>query len=176
MDWSRKVCTKICCLFIQVPLSNLLRLSASLIWLLIITHIRPCQLGRTSLKVCPVWRLFGKSFRADIDEQCDHEKVAKCLYKLPNDDFTRKVKDFDIFTKIAYNCGQFGQNNCCHMLWKVAQSAKNLPIWSHCWRVSGLLLRSCQRWSKTFWTWGSNLSKSQSQEKQNSYYNLKQLF
>ena len=27
--------------------------------------------------------------------------------------------------------GQFGQNNCCHRLWKVAQSAIYRPIWSH---------------------------------------------
>ena len=29
-------------------------------------------------------------------------------------------------------CGQFGQINCCHGLWKVAQSVINCPIWSHC--------------------------------------------
>ena len=28
-------------------------------------------------------------------------------------------------------CWQFGQNNCCHWLWKVAQSVINRPIWSH---------------------------------------------
>ena len=36
------------------------------------------------------------------------------------------------------NClksGQFGQNNCCHRFWKVAQSAINRPNWSHCQRV-----------------------------------------
>ena len=32
--------------------------------------------------------------------------------------FHQKMKDFDTFTKI----GQFGQNNCCYMLSKVAQS------------------------------------------------------
>ena len=29
------------------------------------------------------------------------EKIAKCLQKLPKNDFTRKMKDFDTFTKIA---------------------------------------------------------------------------
>ena len=40
-------------------------------------------------------------------------------------------KDFETFTKICINCGRFGQNNCCHRLWKVAQCAINRPIWSH---------------------------------------------
>ena len=35
--------------------------------------------------------------------------------------------------KLTKNVGDFGQNNCCHRLWKVAQSAINRPIWSH-WR------------------------------------------
>ena len=34
-------------------------------------------------------------------EQCDQEKIAKCLLKLPKNDFTRKMNDFDTFTKIA---------------------------------------------------------------------------
>ena len=29
------------------------------------------------------------------------EKIAKCLQKLPKNDFTRKMIDFDPFTKIA---------------------------------------------------------------------------
>ena len=39
--------------------------------------------------------------------------------------------DFDTFTKIAQECGRFGQINCCHRLLKVAQSPKYHPIWSH---------------------------------------------
>ena len=55
------------------------------------------------------------------------------VYKnLPKNDFTRKITDFDTFTKIALECGRFGQTNCCHTLWKVAQSPINSPIWSHC--------------------------------------------
>ena len=50
---------------------------------------------------------------------------------MPKNDFTCKMKDFDNFTKIALKCGWFGQNNCHHRLWKVAQSAINSPIWSH---------------------------------------------
>ena len=41
------------------------------------------------------------------------------------------MKDCDIFKKIALEFGWFGQNNCCHRLWKIAQSAINRPIWSH---------------------------------------------
>ena len=29
------------------------------------------------------------------------EKIAKCLEKLPKSDFTRKMNDFNTFTKIA---------------------------------------------------------------------------
>ena len=34
------------------------------------------------------------------------------------------------------NMWQFGENNCCHRLKKVAQSAINRPIWSHCLNVT----------------------------------------
>ena len=47
-------------------------------------------------------------------------------------------KKNEIFWHLYKNCqkmGQFGQNNCCHSLWKVAQTAINRPIWSH-WSVS----------------------------------------
>ena len=33
--------------------------------------------------------------------QCDQIKIAKCLKKLPKNDITRKMLDFDTFTKIA---------------------------------------------------------------------------
>ena len=37
-------------------------------------------------------------------------KIAKCLEKLPKSDFTRKINDFDTFTKIAYvNVGDLGK-------------------------------------------------------------------
>ena len=34
-------------------------------------------------------------------DQCDQKKFAKGLYKLPKYDFTRKMIDFEMFTKIA---------------------------------------------------------------------------
>ena len=82
---------------------------------------------------------------------------------LPKNDSTRKMKDFDNFTKFALKCGWFGQNSCCHRLWKVVQSAINHPIWSH-WQRPSLylanggwimfrlfcrLLRSYVRWSSS---------------------------
>ena len=48
--------------------------------------------------------------------QCDQKKIAKCLSKLPKNDSTWKMIDFDTFTKIAYECGRFGQINCCQRL------------------------------------------------------------
>ena len=43
-----------------------------------------------------------------LTDQCDQIKIAKCLYKLPKNEFTRKINDFDTFTKIAQHCGCFG--------------------------------------------------------------------
>ena len=37
----------------------------------------------------------------DPTEQCDQIKNAKRLKKLPKNDFTRKMNDFDTFAKIA---------------------------------------------------------------------------
>ena len=54
------------------------------------------------------------------------------------------MKDFDTFTKIVWICGRFGQNNCCHRLWKVAQSAINRPIWSH-WPTVTAAAGQCDR-------------------------------
>ena len=39
--------------------------------------------------------------------------------------------NFNTFAKIAYECGRFGQINCCQRLQKVAKSLINCPIWSH---------------------------------------------
>ena len=38
---------------------------------------------------------------------------------LPKNDFTRKMIDFNTFTKIDLECGRFGQINCCQKLPKV---------------------------------------------------------
>ena len=51
--------------------------------------------------------------------------------KVVQNDFTGKNKDFHTLTKLPNNEGDFGQNNCCHMHQKVAQSAVNRHIWSH---------------------------------------------
>ena len=42
-----------------------------------------------------------------------------------------KLKILTPLQKLPNNVGDFGQNYCCHRLQKVAQSAKNRPIWSH---------------------------------------------
>ena len=39
--------------------------------------------------------------------------------KVAKNDFTRKIKDFDTFTKIALKCGQFGLNHSLKKLPKV---------------------------------------------------------
>ena len=45
--------------------------------------------------------------------------------------FHLKMKDFLHLYKYCLKCGQFGQNKCCHRLWKVVQSAINRPIRSN---------------------------------------------
>ena len=47
-----------------------------------------------------------------------------------------KWKIWTILQNLPKMCWHFGQINCCHGLWKVAQSVINHPIWSHwlrCW-------------------------------------------
>ena len=45
---------------------------------------------------------------------------------MPKNDYPSKMKYFDYFTKIAKNVADLGKI-------KVAESAINRPIWSHCW-------------------------------------------
>ena len=40
-------------------------------------------------------------------------KSCQMSIKVAKNDFTRKIKDFDTLTKIAKECGRFGQINCC---------------------------------------------------------------
>ena len=58
-------------------------------------------------------------------------KSGQISIKVAQNDFTRKFKKIDTFTKITWECGRFGQNNCCQRLWNFAQSPINRPIWSH---------------------------------------------
>ena len=41
--------------------------------------------------------------------QCDQKKIAKCLKKLPKNDFTRKMIDFDTLQKMPKNVGDLGK-------------------------------------------------------------------
>ena len=42
-----------------------------------------------------------KYTKGTYHDQCDQQNIAQCLSKLPKNDFTRKMNDFDTFTKIA---------------------------------------------------------------------------
>ena len=80
-----------------------------------------------------IWRLFCLKFS---DAHHHHAtvwpvKIRQMSIKVAKNDLTRKIKDFHTFTKVALECGRFGQTNCCHRLWKVAQIPINRPIWSH---------------------------------------------
>ena len=54
-------------------------------------------------------------------------KNRQVFIKLPKNDFTRKMIDFKTFKKLCNLCGQFGQINCCHRLWKVCPKCNKLP-------------------------------------------------
>ena len=41
--------------------------------------------------------------------KCDQIKIAKCLEELLKNSFTRKINDFDTFTKLPKNWGDRGQ-------------------------------------------------------------------
>ena len=45
--------------------------------------------------------------------QYDQKNIAKCLQKLPKNDFTRKMIDFDTFKKLPKNVSDFCQINFC---------------------------------------------------------------
>ena len=47
-------------------------------------------------------RYKGESFN-----QCDQKKIAKCLKKLPKNDFPIKMTDFENFTKMHKNVGDW---------------------------------------------------------------------
>ena len=60
------------------------------------------------------------------------EKNCQKSIKVVKNDLTRKMIDFNTFTKIASDCRRFVQINCCQRLWKVAQSPINCTVCSHC--------------------------------------------
>ena len=49
---------------------------------------------------------------------------------MPKNDFTRKMIDFDTFTKIALEYGDFGKLNVAKAF-KKCPKCKNHQIWSH---------------------------------------------
>ena len=77
-------------------------------------------------------------------------KSCQMSVKVAQKWFHKKMKDFDTFTQIAYECRRFGQNNQCQRLWKVALSSINHPIWSH-W--SGTCNQIRVFWNIIFGSW-----------------------
>ena len=59
-------------------------------------------------------------------------KNCQMSIKVAQNDFTRKIIDFDIFTKNTKECERIGQNNCC-------QSPINCQILSH-WLLPSKLI------------------------------------
>ena len=74
--------------------------------------------------IATTWLLLNFASGQSWSDSAWPEKIAICLLKLPKNDFTRKMIDFDTFTKIAWEFERFWQINCC-------QSTINRPTWSH---------------------------------------------
>ena len=67
--------------------------------------------------------------------------------------FHYKNEWFRHLDKNCLKCEQFRQNNCCHSLWKVAQSAINRPIWTRwMWYMDTYLCRGIVQISLC-WNW-----------------------
>ena len=62
-------------------------------------EFEPGTSGVKSIEIESAEHLYGQKCTAP--NQCDQKKFAKCLIKLPKNDFTRKMTDFDNFIKIA---------------------------------------------------------------------------
>ena len=45
----------------------------------------------------------------DTTIQCDQKKIAKCLSKLPKNDYTRKIQTLTTLQKLPKNVGNFGK-------------------------------------------------------------------
>ena len=61
------------------------------------------KIKRFCIKCCGACEQFTRLIIANLpaDHQCDQKKIAKCLLKLPKNEFTREIIDFDTFTKIV---------------------------------------------------------------------------
>ena len=67
-----------------------------------------------------------------------HSVTSKNLPNVYKSCPKNQMKDFDTFTKNCLKMWAIWENNFCHGLWEVAQSAINHPIWSHCLHKTGL--------------------------------------
>ena len=52
--------------------------------------------------------------------KCNQKRIIKCLKKLPKNEFTRKMIDFNSFTKLPKNVGDLGKSI-------IAKGFKKLP-------------------------------------------------
>ena len=76
---------------------------------------------------------FIKQFiKNNLDASSVTSKKSPNVYKsCPKRVLLVKWKILTNLQKLPKMYWQFGQNNCYHWLWKVAQSVINRPIWSH---------------------------------------------
>ena len=73
--------------------------------------------GHSTQKLTNYGTLAAQSFvQEDVCQPVWPAKSRQMSTKLPKNDFTRKFKDFDTYTKMAIKCGLFGPNNFCQSL------------------------------------------------------------
>ena len=77
------------------------------------------------------------------------------IKRCPKMIFTREMKDFDTFTKIALKCWRFGKIIVANRLWEIAQSAINTPIWSYCWQYSDISIYKVSECSMIRWNFSA---------------------
>ena len=92
------------------------------------------------------WSLIGLFFKVMV-HSVTFKKLPNVFKSCPKMIPPEKGKIFKSY-KSCLKCELFGQNICCHRLWKVGQSAINRPIWSHCshgWRLPNCLISFFQK-------------------------------
>ena len=72
-------------------------------------------------------------------------KRCQISIKVAQQWFPKKIERFWQLYKNWLNCWQFGRNNCCHKLRKVAQSSIYRLIWSHWSSLTGTISHSNRR-------------------------------
>ena len=82
----------------------------------------PPRLSRMTIKIGSIFLFECKATLTLVSPRVTSKKYPN-IYKSCPKMISTQMKDFNNFKKLTKTVTWFGQNNCCHRLWKVAQSA-----------------------------------------------------